>query len=197
MVPRDAVAVLDDPAAALAALDPKRASLLAALAIEPASAAAVATKVGLPRQKVSYHLNALAEHGLVVEVEQRRHGGLTERIFAASAGAYVVSPTAMGDAGAEPSRIEDRLSASYLLALAGRAIREVGRLAVKARQADKRLPILTIDTDLRFATAEDRAAFAADLAEAITTIAARYHAESTPGGRWYRVVAFSHPKEQS
>ncbi len=52
------VAVLDDPGAALAALDPMRASLLAALAAEPASAAAVAARLGLPRQKVGYHLNA-------------------------------------------------------------------------------------------------------------------------------------------
>jgi DNA-binding transcriptional ArsR family regulator len=187
----DAVAVLDTPGAALAALDPLRASLLAALAAEPASAAALASRLGLPRQKVGYHLNALAEHGLVVEVEQRRHGGLTERVLAASAGSYVVSPAAFGAAGADPGRLpdRDRLSASYLLALAGRVIREVGQLTRR-----RRLPTLAIDADLRFATAAARDAFADDLAEAVRTLAARYHDESAAGGRWYRVVALAHPR---
>jgi DNA-binding transcriptional ArsR family regulator len=192
----DAVAVLETPGAALAALDPMRASLLAALAAEPASAAAVAARLGLPRQKVGYHLNALAEHGLVVEVEQRRHGGLTERILAASAGSYVVSPAAMGGAGADAARVggtdRDRLSASYLLALAGRVIREVGQLA----RVRRRLPTLAIDADLRFATAAERDAFADDLADAVRTLAARYHDESAAGGRWYRVVALAHPRPQ-
>lgn len=189
-----AVAVIDDPATAVAALDPVRARILAALAEEPASAAGVAARIGLPRQKVGYHLNALADRGLVVEVEQRKHGGLTERVLAASAAAYVVSPTAMGTAGADPDRIGDRLSASYLVALAARAVGEVGRLARGAAAAGRRLPTLSIDTDIRFASAADRAAFADQLAATVADLAARYHDESAPGGRWYRVVALAHPR---
>ena len=66
--------VIDDPAAAVVALDPLRARLLAGLA-EPASASALAERVDLPRQKVNYHLRILEEHGLVTEVGQRRWGG--------------------------------------------------------------------------------------------------------------------------
>lgn len=188
------VAVLDDPAAALAALDPTRAALLAALATEPASAAGVATRLGLPRQKVGYHLKALADLGLVVEVEQRRHGGLTERIFAASALSYVISPAAMGPAGTDPRRVSDRLSSSYLLALAARAVQEVGRLASAATKAGKRLPTLSVDTEIRFRNGADQAAFADELVAAVRDLAARYHDESAAGGRWYRVVAFAHPR---
>ena len=188
------VAVLDDPAAAVVALDPVRARLLAALAEEPASAAGVAARLGLPRQKVGYHLNALARQELVVEVGQRRHGGLTERIFAASASSYVVSPAAMGAAGADPARVGDQLSSSYLLALAARAVREVGALVRGAAAAGKRLPTLSIEADVRFRTADDRAAFAEELASAVRTLAARYHDEDAPGGRWYRVVALAHPR---
>lgn len=47
------IAVIEDPAAAEASLDPMRARLLAALA-EPASATMLAARVGLPRQKVNY-----------------------------------------------------------------------------------------------------------------------------------------------
>jgi DNA-binding transcriptional ArsR family regulator len=187
------VAVLDEPAVALAALEPVRARLLAELASEPASAAGVAARVELPRQKVGYHLATLADRGLVVEVERRRHGGLTERVFAASAGSYVVSPAAMGPAGADPGRVTDRLSASYLVALAARAVREVGALVRGASTAGKRLPTLSIDADVRLRTAADRAAFADDLAAAVRTLTARYHDPAAPGGRWYRVVAFAHP----
>ena len=88
--------VIDDPAAAVVALDPLRARLLAGLA-EPASASALAERAGLPRQKVNYHLRILEEHGLVTEVGQRRWGGLTERLLHATAASYDVSP-ALGQA---------------------------------------------------------------------------------------------------
>jgi hypothetical protein len=92
------------------------------------------------------------------------------------------------------TRVPDRFSAAYLVALAARAVREVGQLLRGAERAGKRLPTLSIDTDVRFASADDRAACAAELAHAVQTIAARYHDESSPGGRWYRVVAISHPR---
>src|SRR5262245_47551655 len=72
------VEVIDDPAAATVALEPVRSRLLAELA-QPASAAMVATRLGLPRQKVNYHLRTLEAHGLVRVAEERRWGGLTER----------------------------------------------------------------------------------------------------------------------
>ena len=58
------ILVIDDPATATVALEPIRSRLLSELA-EPASAATLATRVGLARQKVTYHLNALEAHGLV------------------------------------------------------------------------------------------------------------------------------------
>jgi DNA-binding transcriptional ArsR family regulator len=72
------VAVIEDPAAAGVSLDPIRTRLLAELA-EPGSASTLAAKVGMPRQKVNYHLRALEEHGLVELVEERRKGNMTER----------------------------------------------------------------------------------------------------------------------
>lgn len=190
------VTVLDEPAVAAAALDPLRSRLLSLLATEPRSAAALAEAVDLPRQKVGYHLRVLAEHGLVEEVGQRRHGGITERLFRSRASGYVVSPSAMGDAGADPQTVADRLSASYLLALAGRAIQEVGALARGAEEAGKTLATLSIDTDIRFRDAEQRAAFTEELALEVQRLAAKYHDEAAPAGRWHRLVAMSHPRPQ-
>lgn len=90
-----AVEVIEEPAAAMVALDPVRSRLLAELAA-PASAAALAARLGIPRQKINYHLRSLETHGLVRVAETRQWGGLTERLLEATASSYVVSPTAMG-----------------------------------------------------------------------------------------------------
>jgi DNA-binding transcriptional ArsR family regulator len=186
------VEVIDDPAVATVALDPVRSRLLAELA-EPASAATLATRLGLARQKVNYHLRALEAHGLVKIAEERQWGGLTERLLVATAASYLVSPIAMGPVATDPGRSADRLSASYLIALAARMIREVSTLLRRSREIDKRLPTLSLDTEIRFRSAADRAAFSKELINAVTTLAARYHDESAPGGRAHRLVVVAHP----
>ena len=186
------VHVIEDPGTAALALDPIRNRLLAELAV-PASAAALAGRVGLTRQKVNYHLRALEAARLVEPAEERRWGGLTERLMVATASSYVVSPGALGAIAADPDRTADRLSASYLIALAARAVREVGALWRGAREADKRLATLSIDTVIRFKSPADRAAFTANLANAITALAARYHDEKAPQGRSHRLVVASYP----
>src|SRR5919202_4126495 len=135
------VQVIDDPAAAAVALEPVRSRLLAELA-QPASAATLAARLGIARQKVNYHLHALEAHGLVKVADTRQWGGLTERLLVASAASYVVSPGALGPAASDPARGRDRLSASYLVALAARVVREVGDLLRRSREVDKRLPTL-------------------------------------------------------
>ncbi len=186
------VEVIDDPAAATVALDPVRSRILSEL-LEPASAAALAERVGIPRQKVNYHLRTLEAHGLVKQAATRRWGGLTERLLVATAASYVVSPGAMGPAASDPAREKDRLSASYLIALGARIIREVGTLFKLSRETGKRLPTLAIDAEIRFRSAADRAAFTSELTQAITDLAARYHDASAPNGRPHRLVIVAHP----
>lgn len=186
------VEVIEDPAAAVVALEPVRSRLLSELA-EPASAAALALRLGLARQKVNYHLRSLETHGLVRVAKKRQWGGLTERLMVATAASYIVSPGAMGPAASDPGRSEDRLSASYLIALAARIIREVSGLLRKSRDLGKRLATLSIDMEIRFRSAADRAAFSRDLTQAIATLAARYHDESAAGGRAHRLVVLAHP----
>ena len=187
------VAVIADPAAASVSLDPMRARLLAELA-EPGSASTLAARIGLARQKVNYHLNALEAHGLVRLAEERKWGGLTERLLVATASSYVVSPSALGLVAADPNREIDRLSASYLIALGARVVREVGDLVRRANEAGKRLATLAVDTEVRFRSATDRAAFSKELTEAIAILVSKYHDESAPGGRAHRLVVMAHPQ---
>ena len=187
------VEVIADPAAAVSALDPIRSRLLAELT-EPASAAALASRVGIARQKVNYHLRALEEHQLVTEAGERRWGGLRERLLVATAASYVVSPGALGPVAADPGRANDRLSASYLIALAARTVREVGELWAVAREKNKRVATLSIDTAIQFRSPADRAAFTQELSKAVTSLVARYHDESDSRGRSYRLVVAAYPK---
>src|SRR5688572_28581716 len=186
------VDVIEHPAAAIAALDPIRARLLAALA-EPASAAALAPRVGLARQKVRYHLKTLEGHGLVRKAGKRRWGGLTERMYVATATSYVVSPGAFGAIATDPNRARDRLSAGSLIALAARVVREVAALLRKSETDEVRLATLAIDSEIRFRSAAERAAFTNELTTSIASLVSRYHDESASGGRWHRLVVAAHP----
>jgi DNA-binding transcriptional ArsR family regulator len=187
------VEVIADPDAAVSALDPVRSRLLAELT-EPASAATLASRVGIARQKVNYHLRALEDHKLVVIAGERQWGGLRERLLVATAASYVVSPGALGPVAADPGRANDRLSASYLIALAARAVREVGELWTVARAKNKRLATLSMDTAIRFRSPDDRAAFTEELTEAVTSLVAKYHDETDARGRSYRLVVAAYPK---
>lgn len=189
------IAVIEDPAAAGVTLDPMRGRLLAAL-VEPLSATALAAVVGLPRQKVNYHLRELERHGLVELVEERRKGNMTERVLRATAASYVISPAALKDVAPDPDRAPDRLSARWLLALAARLVRDVGALITGATRAGRPVATFAIDGEVRFASPNDRAAFAAELAEAVTNLVSRYHDEESPDGRAYRVIVAIHPKVQ-
>jgi DNA-binding transcriptional ArsR family regulator len=186
------VAVIDDPAAAEISLDPVRTRLLAALA-EPGSATTLGVQVGLSRQKVNYHLKALERHGLVELVEERRKGNCTERVMQATAASYVISPTALAAVAPDPSRAPDQMSARWMVALAARLVREVGDLIAGARSAKRPLATFAIDSEIRFASAADRAAFADDLTGAVTALVQRYHDASTPKGRPHRLVVALHP----
>jgi DNA-binding transcriptional ArsR family regulator len=186
------VTVIEDPAAAEVSLDPTRARLLAELA-EPASATMLAARLGLARQKVNYHLRALERHGLVELVQERRKGNVTERLLRASAASYVISPAALATVAPDPASAPDRLSAHWLLALAAQLVRDVGELLTGATRAGKPVATFALDGEVRFASAADRAAFAEELAGAVTTLVARYHDDTAERGRVHRVVVALHP----
>jgi DNA-binding transcriptional ArsR family regulator len=183
------IAVIEDPAAAEVSLDPIRSRLLAELA-QPGSATMLAGKIGLPRQKVNYHLRTLEHHGLIHLVEERRKGNVTERMLQATAASYVISPAAMAAVAPDPGRAPDRLSARRLLALAGRLVRDVGALITSATQAKQRVATFALDGEIRFATPADRAAFATELTDTVTRLLAKYHNET---GRKHRLVVAIHP----
>lgn len=186
------VAVISDASAAEVTLDPTRTLLLAELR-QPASAVGLAERLGLPRQKVNYHLRLLEQHGLVELVEERRKGNCTERLMQATAASYLISPGALAAVAPHPGRGGDRSSAQWLLALAGQLVRDLGQLLSGAERAGQRLATFALDGRVRFASAADRAAFAEELAVSVADLVARYHDENAPRGREHRLVLALHP----
>ena len=112
----------------------------------------------------------------------------------ATAASYVISPAALSAVAPDPSRAPEQRSARWLLSLAGRLVREVGELIVRSSSAGKPVATLGIDSEIRFASARERAAFAIELAELVNGLVARYHDERAPAGRVHRFVVALHPK---
>ena len=164
------IEVITDPEAAVAALDPLRSRILGLLA-EPGSATTLAAALGMGRQQINYHLRTLEAHGLVQLVEERPRRGLTERVMTASARSYVLAPAGQVGRDADPSRT-DQMSSRYLIALAARMVREVADLARRADGAGKPLATLSIDSEIRFASAADRATFTVELTNAVAALIA-------------------------
>ncbi len=187
-----ALDVVRSPESAAALLDPIRQQLLRHLG-EADSATGLSRRLKLPRQRINYHLKVLEGAGLVELVEERRRGNCLERLVRATARAFIISPEALGELGPTAETAADRLSTAYLIAAAGRTIREVGALEDRAKREGKRVATLTLETEVRFASAETRARFAEELATAMARIAAKYNDERAPAGRKFRLLAAVHP----
>jgi DNA-binding transcriptional ArsR family regulator len=182
-------ALLDDLDTALLALAPIRRRILAALT-RPASAAGLAEQLGMPRQKIGYHLHALESAGLIHLAEERQRRGFTERLFVA-ASSYVLDPALM-QAPPDPAAVDaqDRHAADHLVSTASAIVRDVARMRQDAAAEGSRLLTLTVEADLTFATPADFDAFTEEVSVAVTALARRYAA---PSGRRYRLTTVAHP----
>jgi len=187
------VRVLTDPDDAASVLGPLRREVLSALAEAPDSASGLSRRLGLPRQKLNYHLRELEDRGLIELSEERQRRGFVERVLRPAAGGYLVSPEALGAAGASEHTDADSRSAGALLGLCARAIRELGAILPRARAARKSVPTLSISTEIAFASPTDREAFSKDLASAVASLVATHSKPNVAGARTHRLVAFTHP----
>jgi DNA-binding transcriptional ArsR family regulator len=187
-----ALDLVQDARSAAAMLDPLRLRLLGELG-EPDSASGLARRLRIPRQKINYHLRELEKRRLVELVGERRRGNCTERMVRATARSYLISPEALGPLAADPEKIQDHFSSAYLVAVAARAMRDVGLMRVKAEKAGKKLATLTLEAEVRFSSAADRNAFAEELAAQVARLASKYHQADAPGGRSFKFVVAGYP----
>ena len=114
------VDVIEEPKRAQVMLHSARLELLENLG-EPSSAAALARRLGLPRQRVNYHLRELEAQRLIELVEEHRKGSCVERVYQRTGQSYAISTAALGRLGTMPDDICDRFSSAYQIALASQA----------------------------------------------------------------------------
>ncbi|PYP89060.1 MAG: transcriptional regulator [Blastocatellia bacterium AA13] len=183
--------MIDDSHGAAAMLDPTRKKILEELRT-PDSASGVARKLGLARQKVNYHLRQLEKRGLVEAVEERRKGNCTERIVRATARYYLILPQTLGQLALDPSSIQDLFSSTYLVAVASQAIQDLAHLRQKAKDAEKKLATLTLRSEIHFASAAARNAFAEELANDIARLIKK-HDRQDKGSRRFKLFLGMYP----
>lgn len=183
---RAAVVLVDDPARLLAGLSPLRRQVLDALD-EPGSATELASRLGLTRQQVGYHLKVLEQAGLVEVVELRQRRGFTERVLRRSAQHFVVDPDVLPRSRV---RERDRHAAEHLVGTASGVVRDVTRMQAAAQARGQRLLTFTLETEVALARPSDVHAYTDALAEALAEVTRRFH---SPGGRRHRVVVGGHP----
>jgi DNA-binding transcriptional ArsR family regulator len=184
------VAVVEDAERARTLLRGPRLRLLEALRERPDSASGLAERLGAPRQTINYHLRQLEQAGLVELVEERGHGRCVERVVAPAAAAFTLSPATLGPLAPRSRDVDDRTSAEYLAARAGEVVRDVGLLIGGAGP----VPTLTLETQIRFASADERAAFARDLQEAIERLVSTYHDDRARAERKFTLLVAAHPE---
>ena len=189
---------LCDSLRAGALLDPLRARILT-LAREPVSATQLGLRLELPRQRVNYHVRELARAGLLRRAGRRRKRNMFEQRYVASARGYVISPELLGAAGADWRAVSDTASPAYLLALSARMQADVARASRGAAKAGQRLTTLSLKSQFRFESTEQRERFTRELKEAAGRVVARFTspnltADGTPApGRPYRLVLGCYP----
>jgi DNA-binding transcriptional ArsR family regulator len=184
--------IIDDPTRARAALQPLRLRLLHLLE-RPQSAPQLAKAMGMPRQRVLYHLRRLEAQRLVEALEHGSVGRRIDRSYVRTATSYAIAPKTLGGVAVDPRAIADAFSSAYLSAVAGRALNDLASLGRAAAARGKRVPTITVEAAVRFATPSDQRRFADELTAAIAALAARYHHPDAPQGRTFRVFACGYP----
>lgn len=184
--------IIDDPARARAALQPIRLRLLHLLE-RPQSAPQVAKAMDMPRQRVLYHLRQLESQQLVEAVDHGNVGRRIDRSYVRTATSYAIAPKTLGGVAVDTRTVADAFSSAYLSAIAGRALNDLASLGRAAAARGKRVPTITLESEVRFATPADQKRFAGDLTTALTRLAAKYHAPDAAKGRTFRIFACGYP----
>jgi DNA-binding transcriptional ArsR family regulator len=169
------------------------------MARDPASATELARRLGLPRQRVNYHVRQLERAGLLRPAGRLRRRNLIEQRYVATARSYVLAPTLLGPLAPDWRSITDTASADYMLALAEQVRGDVTRASEEAAAVDKRLSTLSVKSQFRFETPEQRTRFAQAVRQVLVEVIAQHTSPNLrengrPGrGRPYRLVLACYP----
>jgi len=188
-----AVHVVSDLDALQVLLHPLRIDILETLRT-PASAASVARVLGLPRQKVNYHLKELERAGLVREVEARRTGNFIETLYQAVARTFLVSPEAAWSDSRRVDALRHQQALERLVTVGARLQRDAVALLDRAAFDGEEIASACVEADVHFADEADRAAFIDEYFTMLRDLCTKYGARR---GLPYRVVVAAHPETET
>jgi DNA-binding transcriptional ArsR family regulator len=146
------VAVIDDLETLQLIAEPTRAAIVELLA-EPRSATQLAAALDVPRTRLYHHLGLLESKGLIEEVDQRRAGALTERVYRVTAKDFRASKRLLrsGNADVITTLLFDTTKSDF-------------RRAVEAGDIDLDAGELAMGRSIASLSPEQAAEFAAELA---------------------------------
>ncbi|MFV2006580.1 MAG: helix-turn-helix domain-containing protein, partial [Longimicrobiales bacterium] len=160
---------------------------------EPDSAANVARRLELPRQRISYHVRALKDADLLREVGERRKGNFVEKLVQSTGRYYLIAPQALGELGANLDAAQDRFSSAYLVGMVSEAVRDVCIQRQHADRSGKKLATLSLETEVHFMDPAAQNAFAEELATCMTQLTKKYDHKRGLGGRSFRFMLAGYP----
>jgi DNA-binding transcriptional ArsR family regulator len=198
-VPAADLETIEDPRRAAALLRPLRLRILG-LARQPASATELARRLGLPRQRVHYHVRSLEKAGFLRPAGRIRKRNLVEQRFIATARAYVLSPGILGPLAADWRAIGNTASADYVLALAEQVRADLTRTR-RGGGGPGETPgeSLSLKSQFRFESPRQQADFATAVRRALVETIARHTVPAEAGrsrrgwGGLYRLVMTCYP----
>jgi DNA-binding transcriptional ArsR family regulator len=183
---------IEDPVRAAVMLHPTRAAVLERLRT-PSSSSEVARALGLPAARVNHHVQRLREARLVRRAGTRRVRNLTENLYQAIARTFVVSDTMLPGGDTRRRFRDDGASRPVrnLVSVGERLAGDAVLLLDEAAAGERDVSTYATSMDLRFADAEARAAFLAELLTAVNELRQKYaaHEGDDPGQRYLAMVA--------
>jgi DNA-binding transcriptional ArsR family regulator len=165
------------------------------LAREPASSSDLAARLGLPRQRVNYHVRLLARAGFLRRAGRRRRRNMIEQRYVASAVAFLLSPELLGSVGPDWRRVGNPGSGAYLLAVACQMEADLIRTATAKPGGAEKETALTLKSQFRFVSPAQREQFIAALREAVVGVIARHTSPASDAStaKTYRLVLGCYP----
>ena len=181
-----------DATRAAALIDPVRVAMLERLA-EPGSASSLARELGLPRQRVNYHLRELEKARFVEFVEERRRGNCVERLVRATARSYLLSPEILGKLGDAPT---SSTTASAPLSHRRRVPpdpRGVQRRRAGRRGEEADVDVHLADRDPLRVRGRPRVVRRRPRESAVARLTAKYHDANASDGRTFKLLTAVYP----
>ncbi len=187
--------IITEERAAQAFLDPTRRMLASALR-KPQSAAGLAQRFGLPRQRVNYHLRTLENLGMLELAGTRQRRNCTERLLQLTADAYCIDPGLLGELGRPTEPLNDRFGITAVILRLSRALSDIIARKRRAEREGRRFDSLCAEVTLAFENRSEQQSFMIELQRFLKEKAERYRIDDERKCRRFRVLMTAYEEDE-